>query len=56
MVNAVVRLRKVFGPRVKALQLDASSNEGSSVEIPSESDLGQLSGGESGNIPSDSLL
>jgi hypothetical protein len=32
MVDAVVRLRKVFGPRIKALQLDATGNDPSAVD------------------------
>jgi hypothetical protein len=32
MVDAVVRLRKVFGPRIKALQLDAIGNDPSAVD------------------------
>jgi len=32
MVDTVVRLRKVFGPRIKALQLDATGNDPSAVD------------------------
>ena len=32
MVDAVVRLRKVFGPRIKALQLESMANDVSTVE------------------------
>jgi hypothetical protein len=32
MVDAVVRLRKVFGPRIKALELESMANDVSSVE------------------------
>jgi Domain of unknown function (DUF4268) len=32
MVDAVVRLRKVFGPRIKALQLESLGNGVSTVE------------------------
>lgn len=32
MVDAVVRLRKVFGPRIKALQLDAIGNDPSAAD------------------------
>src|SRR5262249_697222 len=33
MVDAVIRLRKVFGPRIKALQLDAIGTDPSAVNV-----------------------
>ena len=33
MVDAVVRLRKVFGPRIKSLQLESMANDVSTVEV-----------------------